>query len=161
MGSDRLEAYRITDFAVPMWIMDEDTISEAIYEDGADRNEIPNIVDEYWIGIRKGNYVFACFRVHQMSSVTWQIHARVLPEYRKDYSMRSAIMALKWCYDNIHKLRTIICLVPKCHRDVALFVRRVGFEYCGTVRQSYFKNNDLMNTEIFSINTDKIIELGD
>lgn len=159
MGGDRLEAYRITDFAIPMRIISDPVISEAIHEDGADHYQIPNVIDEFWIGVRINGFTFACFRVHQMTKVSWQIHARVLPEYRKGYSRKAAILSLKWCHDHIDHLRTVVCLVPKIHRDVALFVRRIGFEFCGTVRQSYVKNNDLMNTEIFSINTDRIQEL--
>lgn len=159
MGSDRLEAYRITDFIIPMHILSNPAIANAIYEDGS-HDIIPNVVDEYWIGIKQDNKTFACFRVHQMTSVMWQIHARVIPQYRREYSRRAAYLALKWSADNIKSLRTVVCMVPKCHRDVALFVRRVGFNFCGTIQESYKKNNILVGTDIFSINIDKIKELG-
>lgn len=158
MGSHRLEAYRITDFAVPMHILSNPVIANAIYEDGI-RDIIPNVVDEFWVGIRLDDITFACFRVHQMTSVMWQIHARVIPKYRKQYSRKSARLALRWCSDNIWGLRTITCMVPKCHRDVALFVRRVGFSFCGTIQESYLKNEILVGTDIFSMNIDKIKKL--
>lgn len=158
MGSDRLEAYRITDFVIPMKILSNPTIAKDIYEDGS-HDIIPNVVDEYWVGIRQYDLTFACYRIHQMTSVMWQIHARVIPQYRKPYSRKASCLALKWCAENIKGIRTITCMVPKCHRDVMLFVRRIGFHFCGTIQDSYVKNQLLVGTDIFSINVDKIRKL--
>lgn len=155
MGSDRLEAYRITDFVIPMKIMSNPVLSETIYEDGISAC-IPNVVGEYWVGVRIKGLTFACFQVNQLTSVMWQAHIRILPKYRQKYSRNATFTALKWAEKNIHGLKTLICTVPKCHRDVSLFVRRIGFSFCGTIQEGYVKNNILVGVDIFSINIDKI-----
>lgn len=160
MGGDRIEAYRITDFVIPLSILTNPAIANSIYEDG-DHDIVPNVVDEFWVGVRKNGTTFGCFRVHQMTSVMWQIHARIIPCYRRKYSRIAANLALRWCAENIKSLRTITCMVPKCHRDVALYVRRVGFSFCGCIQESYKKNDLLVGTDIFSINIEKINTLGE
>lgn len=159
MGGDRLDAYRITDYMIPMLISSNPEIREAIYEDNSDHNIIPNIIDDYYIGVRLNGYTFSFSQIHSISMTTWQIHPRVLPEYRRKYSRKVAELTLKWCANHIVGLNTIICMVPKCNRDVALYARRVGFDYQGSIPDAWFKNGKLEDLYVFSINVAKIRSL--
>lgn len=154
LGSDRIVVYRITDFMTPIVILENPIISRDIHEDGASR-EFPNVVDEFWIGVAETGFTFGCFRVHPMSRTVWQIHARILPNYRSRYAEISAKLALKWCFDNIPDIQIIICLVPQAHKNVDLFVRRVGFSKVGTLEKSYLKNGKLVDIKIYQIRGEK------
>ena len=159
MGSDRIEAYRITDFLVPMSILGNKKIASEIYEDGAEIDQIPDLINQVWVGVKFNEEDAACYQVHQMSRLVWQLHARVLPEYRLKYANKISQTALVWCAKNIPDLERIVCLVPKCHRNVILHARRVGLTCEGLIRNSYLKNGSVYDTTIYSISKDKILEM--
>ena len=63
-----MRAFRITDYAIPIAILNDPVIKAAIYEDGAVPT-VPDIVTEYWIGVEFDGQVIACFRLHSAGRI--------------------------------------------------------------------------------------------
>lgn len=150
MGSDRLEVFRITDFMTALIILENPIIARDIHEDGVNK-EFPDVVNEFWIGVSDYGFTFACFRVHQMGRAVWQIHARVLPNYRSKFGEKAAHLALEWAFAYIPDIEVIVCLVPQCFRNVDLFVRRIGFKKVGLLERSYLRDGKLEDMKLYQI----------
>lgn len=156
MGSDRIDIERITDFRIALAILKNEVIVSEIYEDGAFL-EIPDLINEYWVaGYIDGNLA-GCYRIHPMGGVLWQIHCRILPDFRQKWSEKISVCVLCWSFENIENLQRIMCFVPACHRNVALHCKRVGFRKNGTLSASYVKDGQLVDQDIYSINREKIL----
>lgn len=155
MGSDRINIERITDFQIALAILKNEVIASEIYEDGAFL-EIPDLVNEYWVAGFIDEDLAGCYRIHPMGGVLWQIHCRILPEYRQKWAIKISRKALNWASLNIEKLQRIMCFVPVCHRNVKLHCLQVGFRGNGTLEKSYLKNGKLIDQEILSIDIESM-----
>lgn len=156
MGGDRIDIKRITDFSIALTVLKNEAIASEIYEDGAFL-EIPDLINEYWVAAFVKNKLAGCYRIHPMSGVLWQIHCRILPEYRQKFAEKISVCVLCWSVENIAKLQRIMCFVPGCHRNVALHCKRVGFRKNGTLSASYVKDGQLVDQDIYSIDREKIL----
>lgn len=157
MGSDRITLFRLTDYSIALQILYSIGINPEAYEDGV-LPEIPDLVEEYWVGILKeGEGIIGCYRLHPMSSVTWQIHARMLMPYRAKFAKKASIAVFKWAVDNIPGVESIMCFVPEVNRNVRLHCHQVGFTKVGELPDSYRKDGKIVSQHIFSINKEKIL----
>lgn len=159
MGSDRIEIKRITDFMVPLAIMEDKIIKDAIYEDGVSPS-MPDLIKEIWLSAEISGKIFACYRLHSMSGATCQIHPAILPGYRGKTALQATQKILMWCVKCIPDLNTIVSIIPACHRNVILFARQMGLNRSGIVPKSYRKNGELVDMHIYSISTDEIKKRG-
>lgn len=141
---------------LPLSILKKESIAAEIYEDGA-HLEVPDLVNEYWLSSKIDDQIIGCYRVHPMGAVTWQIHSRILPQYRGRIAIDSGKTVLQWIFENIPSANIVMCFVPRCHRNVGLYCRQVGFEYMGTLKKSYLKNQTLYDQEIFGISREEVI----
>ena len=155
-----MRAYRITDFMIPATILQNKVIADQIYEDGEvfDISTV-DILREYWIGIELNGNTIACYRVHPMGRILWQLHARVLPEYREKFSIKATTMAFKWAAKNIPDLNKIVCFIPDAHPNVAAHAIQIGLTLEGSLEASYLKNNKIIRQDIYSITKEKINKL--
>lgn len=159
MDSDRVEIDRITDFMIPSCIMQDKFIAERIYEDGASF-KIPDLINEVWLSSKINNRIFACFRFQIMSSGVFQIHPMILKKVSYQYAIESAVMACMWCVKKYPKLRQIISVIPKKHRNVILFARQCGQSHIGTIKNAYYRDDKITDIEIYCFSSEKIIEQG-
>lgn len=155
MDSNRIDIFRITDFNIPLIILDDPQIKKEIYEDGA-RLTIPDLVGEYWLSAHLKEHIIGCYRVHAMGGILWQIHARILPKYRQMHAQRATKAAFLWCYKNIPDIKKIMAFVPIVHPNVALHAKISGMTLDGTIKESYLKNGKAVDQQIYSISTEKI-----
>ena len=156
MGCNRIEIKRITDLAIPLQILSDEVISSEIFEDGA-RLDIPDVIHEYWLSASLEGEIIGCYRVHTMGAVMWQIHARILPPYRQKWAVKASKRLLIWAAENIENLQVLMCFVPIVHKNVALHCKQVGFRRCGTIQDSYVKDGNLIDQDIYAISRDKMI----
>lgn len=155
MGSDRLTAFRLTDFTIPLAVISNEKIASVIYEDNTPQ-AIPDVVNQFWIGITTGTDLVGCYQVEQKGQVLWQGHAHVLPEYRKEYSLEATKTAMRWCAENIPGLNTIICHIPTAHPNVVEHVLKAGMRKVGTIPQCYLFRGELVDIVILTITKEDI-----
>lgn len=158
MGSDRLSAYQITDFMEAYRVISNERIANEIYEDDAER-KIPDVYNEFWIGVKAYDELIACYRVHQISAVVWQGHAHVLPQYRRKFSRDATHIALDWCVENVPNLKKIITVIPATFANVSSHLEFLGFEKEGTIKDSYLRLGALVDQYIYTITVSRIKEI--
>jgi hypothetical protein len=144
-----MRAFRITDFMLASSIIVEEKIAAAMYEDGGGFT-IPDVVNEYWVGVEHEDHVIACYRAHQVYSTFWQGHAAVLPKYR-DHSIGATNTALKWCAENIQNFQKFLVCVPAPFQNVFDHCTLVGFEHEGTIKECYMRDGKLVDVHHFTI----------
>ncbi len=151
-----LLAQRTFDVSVIYNLIHIPELWETITEDGA-QDIVPDVVKEYWVLMVADGVVIGCYNLHKTNQPTWQIHAFMLPEYRKDYSAESGRVVLKWAIDNIG-MEKIICTVPTRYPNVIAFVKTQGFRKEGCNRQSFSKNGKLYDQVLFGMTKSEIID---
>jgi len=150
-----LKAYRITDYLVAAALMQNEVIAKDSYEDGMDFI-MPNLVDEFWIGVKVDDQVVGAFRFEQMTRVMWQIHGAMLPQHRKLYSKKASRIALRWMAKNVGKLATVICQIPETYTNIIKHATVLGFTLYGTIPDAYLKNDTIQNLVIYGIAKEEI-----
>lgn len=142
---------RITDYTISNFIIGE--CWDEISEDDADDYKA-DLYGEYWIGLYEPMLI-GCYRLHQINKATWQIHAFILPEHRREYSKESGASILQWCLDNLD-FEKLICIIPDRFPNVVGFVESIGFKHEGTNRQSYTKDGQLWDLQSFGLTKEEI-----
>ena len=144
---EALRTFRITDYAITQKIM-----SECWYEVSEDNapDYLPDIVKEYWVGLAANGVVIGCYRFHQINGVTWQGHAFMLKQYRKDYSVRSAECMYRWMLRNTD-FKKLIVIVPSKFKNVLRFIENIGFKQEGINRKSFNKDDILWDLIHFGL----------
>lgn len=138
-------------------ILTEPAIWATIAEDGQVTEKYePDLEAECWLEIKANDSVVGVYRVHVLNSVLLQIHAHVLPEYRKYHSYGTGFNALKWIYENAPEYKKVIAIIPFCFENVKEFTCQFGFQVEGVNRQSYMKNGQLHDQWLLGITRDEI-----
>ena len=132
------------------------TITEEIYEDSA-YFVIPDIIKEYWIGTFIDEKIIGLYQIQARGAILHEIHARILPQYRKKYSLKSSQYVVRWAFDMIPNINVLMAYVPTAHTNVAKHAQDVGFQYCGVIRNSYMKNGKMCDQEIYSLTKEDIV----
>jgi len=131
---------QILDIAIAKGIFD--TCWNEVTADGVD-HYTPDVLGEYWIGlIADGDYV-GCFRLHKITTTTWEFHLHVIPEHRKAYSVACVTPIKKWCLENLDGMEKINVTIPALYQNVVKFVENIGFQHEGVDRLSFTKGGQL------------------
>jgi len=75
--------------------------------------------------------------IYEVKNSKTMAHIQVLPEYRKEYAIKFARMALNL---GMAKNATVYAEIPVCYPNVISFAKKVGFEQTGETIDSYTKN---------------------
>lgn len=113
------------------------TMWDAVSEDGAPPYK-PDLINELWIGIYMGGFYIGMFRLHQLTSVCWQGHIFILPEFRKQSDGIGKAMK-RWIVENVDA-KKVIAEIPECFPNVVAFLERHGFTKQGFNADSFSKN---------------------
>lgn len=148
-------AIRTTDELLVREILENPTIKEAICEDGCDGINI-DVVGEAWVLIIVDDDVIGTYNLHPHNSITCEIHAHILPEFRKQYSMESGKCILKWLLEFAPMYKKLIAQVPECHQNVVNFCLAQGFKQEGVNRLSYQKNGKIINQVMLGMTKQEI-----
>ena len=145
-----MEYFRITDFMIPLLILQNERIAAVIYEDGA-KLQIPDVVNQFWVGAKANDKVIGCYQFNHVSAVVWEIHIRILPQYRKDYSIEASKGALKWAFENIPNLHKIIGYVPEVYKHAAQHCLNIGMKQEAYLAESFLLQGEIIGQKYFSI----------
>lgn len=140
----------IKDIMIELW----DTVAE----DGVKPGEYkPNVDDECWVEMLVGDKCIGVYRVHALNSATLQIHAQILPEYRKEYSKATGRRILSWISENAEdNYQKVVAEVPTIYPNVIKFVIANGFKLEGVNRLSYRKDGVLYDQCLMGITRPEI-----
>lgn len=152
---DLLTAVRLTDYIVAKYAID--SCWDDISEDGIDQY-MPDIVNEFWIGLFFEDGLVGCYRLHQINKFTWEGHAFMLPEFRNKYSVIGCLTILNWMVENID-FKKLIASVPKLYPNVMIFLEKIGFKVEGINRKSWTKNGELWDMVNYGLTLSEIKRL--
>lgn len=151
-----LKTERTLDQDLVASVMNLPEIVETVAEDGFTGPYIPDVENEAWLQMIHDQNLIALYRLHGMNSVTVQIHAHVLPKYRKTpLSKQTGWQALEWVLENT-EAHKIIALIPSAYPNVRDFTLSFGFELEGTVKESYKKNGEIHDQWLLGITRNQI-----
>lgn len=153
-----IEIFRITDFAIPLKIINHPVIREKAFEDGA-QNIIPDVINEYWLGVRIDNKIIGCYRLHYMSSCTLQLHAFILPEFRKAYSGKAGRALAKYIISKFENITCLVIFVPEGNDNIITHAVKFGFKRIGVVENSFKYKDQIVNQAIFQLTTKQLKEV--
>ena len=114
----------------------------ALWDEIAEDNAppyVPDIVNEFYVGIFHDNCFIGMYRFHQLNSVMWEGHAFILKEHR-EHAVASGHAIQKWIVDNLEGATKVIANVPECFPNVIGFLKKMGFKEQGYNSESYSKH---------------------
>ena len=83
-------AERTVNESLVMHVFDDPIIKEAIRDDEYDDNFKPDLYGECWLTmVNENGRLIGIYNIHAHNGVTAEIHAHVLPQYRKQCSQSS------------------------------------------------------------------------
>lgn len=120
-------------------------IWDCVAEDGQNKEDFdPDVENECWLLMNNEDAIVALYNLHGINGVTVQIHAHVVPEYRKEYSKQTGKAALDYIIENTGYYK-IIAVVPTLYNNVKKFCESFGFKEEGINRLSYQKNGGIVD----------------
>jgi len=138
--ASEMRAYRTLDAGLCIDVMK--SMWDDISEDGVE-SYAPDVINEFWVEILLDE-TLGLYRIHQLTSVCYQIHAFILPEHR-DHAKESGRVILQWCLDYL-TFNKLIAEIPKKYENVYHFTKNQGFKDEGVNRQSFLKDGKLWDT---------------
>lgn len=151
-------AERTFDVELIKSILFNDQIWNSIAEDYQDQASItidPN--KDCFMAIHAGETIIGCYILHPHNSATLEIHAHILPEYRKLYSIESGRTILKWFKNEApENYQKLIAQIPVIYPNVRDFCTKLGFDMEGTIKNSYWKGGELISQWILGISRGEI-----
>lgn len=133
-----MKAERTLDYGLAIHVINQ--MFDNICEDEVSAY-IPDVVNENWV-VLSDNELIGLYRLHQLGSVTHQIHAMILPDKRKEYAKESGRVILQWCLDNLD-FKKLIAEIPAKYMNVYHFTKGQGFKDEGINRMSFMKDGEL------------------
>ena len=147
MGKRVIEAFRITDYTMAIQPMRERWSDFA--EDGAELR-IPDIVNEYWIGILDSGKYVGFVRLAQMNSVVMDCHICIM--HKTGNPVNYALKAMEWIIDHTPNVQKLVCHVPEFKKGAIKLAKRAGFSMQGFSSDSYLKGGKLHGLVQLGIN---------
>jgi len=149
---------RTQDCAVIKSVMKHPEIWKVAAEDHIEIAEWePEVKGECWLQIVVNDELIGLYNIHALNSVTAEIHAQVLPEYRKKHSKLSAALVLAWIIENEPQYQKIVANIPLLYENVINFTLNAGFQCEGVNRQSYLKDGKLYDVAMLGITKPEIV----
>ena len=141
-GTPIVTCERIYDVALALSIFN--TCWDEVSADDVDAYN-PDVVGEYWIGLKADGAWLGCYRFHQLTTTTWEGHTHMIPECRKDYSTACVRPIKLWMLENLEGMEKLNVTIPELYENVINFCKSIGFVYEGADRLSFKKNGVLHN----------------
>lgn len=86
--------------------------------------------------------------------ILFEVHAHVLPEYRKSHALNAAYASLDWMFNQTSCFK-VMCFIPEVHMNVVGFTRKCGFLDEGYLSNSYLKDNKLHGQYLLGLQRDQ------
>jgi hypothetical protein len=165
MGADVMViAERTTDVALISSIMTNPDIWSTVAEDGQSPDKYdPEAHAVCWLEMRNAaGIVVGLYSLEVKNGAMLEIHAQVLPEYRKEYSRETGLAALRWVYNEApDSYQKLTAQVPDIYPNVIKFLLSFGFHREGRLAKSYRKNGELHDLHVFGLERREIGALID
>lgn len=134
-------------------------IFSCVAEDGMSKEDYePEVISGCWLVIKDDDTVIGLYYLHAINGVAVQIHAHVLPEFRKEYSRKTGIVALEYLLANT-EYKKVIAVIPVIYENVKKFTESYGFVFEGINRLSYMKNGVLVDQWMLGATRQEISEV--
>lgn len=150
---------RLYDAAVIEQFLTEPDLWKLISETNQDPADFVAVIDDnvHWVGMYDDELLYGMLVVHTITPTTAVVHINILKEYRKKYSMISALMCMKYMIHNTdyNKFNTE---VPEIYPNVEKFLLQFGFKVEGRNRNSINKDNILVDQTYFGITRDELVQ---
>ena len=133
-----MKIYRTFDDNATRDIMLSPGIWEKCAEEGqAPEDYSPETEADCWLLIEVGGESIGAYNVHPHNSTTLEIHAHILPDFRRKYAFESGDMALEWIMNEApESYQKVIAQIPSCYKNVIDFTLGHGFVKEGINRLS-------------------------
>ncbi len=131
-------------------------IFKTVAEDGQEPGDFKiNVDSEAWVSMSVNDELIGLYVFHPHNSVTLEIHAHILPKFRKEHAIESGKMALTWFLEN-GNYQKLIAQVPVMYENVKNFCLINGFKIEGVNRMSHMKNGELMDLTLLGITRQEV-----
>jgi RimJ/RimL family protein N-acetyltransferase len=90
------------------------------------------------------------FIVHPDSGCSYQLHANMLKQYRKEYSRQAVSMAIDFAFQNTGT-RKINANIPAIYPNVIKCAEDCGFVHEGVRSSSYMKNSKAVDVVLMGV----------
>jgi L-amino acid N-acyltransferase YncA len=151
-------AERTFDTGLVSSIMTTPEIWDTIAEDGRVVGDfVADCEGECWVLMRVDTNIIGLYNLHPHNSVTLEIHAHVLPEYRAEHSKNTGLAILEWIIESApDKYQKVIAQIPAIYENVKNFTCSFGFQEEGINRMSYRKNGEIVDQWMLGITRSEI-----
>ncbi len=116
----------------------------------------PDIANEIYLGVEVDGKLAGVYRLHWIGGSCLQGHAHILPDYRKQYSQKSCVMALKWIVDHVRRCEKVDCFVPSVYPNVKQFLAACGFTEEGISRKSFKSDGQMHDRWLMGITREEM-----
>lgn len=139
-------------------IMLHPEIFKTIAEDGLRPSDlIIDTEEEAWVTVRVKGKLIGLYNFHPHNKVTLEIHAHILPEHRKEHSIKSGKMALEWFIEHCDYGK-LIAQVPVKYENVKNFCLANGFVVEGVNRMSHIEGGVIMDMTLLGVTRAEVEE---
>lgn len=122
----------------------EDGQESGLFEVDLEKNIFLSVID---MGIIVGIYI-----LHAFNGATLEIHANILPKYRKRCATQSGEKMLEWFKENgPDKYHKLIAMIPVIYPHVYHFTLNRGFKDEGLLTTAYRKKGKLHDIHILGL----------
>lgn len=131
-------------------IYSDEEILGKVYVDRAELGLLlfPNFNSVTYISAFIDGEQIGLFELHPKSNSTGIMHGALFKKYRKKYAKEFTERAIQLCFDTFPLLNSIIDETPTYHQHVINFLKKLNFDYVGTIKQNVSIHGILYDTII-------------
>ena len=153
-----IEAIRTFSPGIVEGLMCIPSLWATVAEDGQNPDDFKADCDgQCWLLMMAGDDIVGMYNLHSINRVTVQIHAHVLPEFRKKHSYDTGLAALQWIIDKTD-YQKVVATIPVIYENVKRFTCSFGFQVEGINRESYLKHGDIVDQYMLGITRKEILK---
>lgn len=129
-------------------------------EDGAVFDDWQPSPDDVWLQFSVDGERVAAYRLNAMNSSTFELHAQVIPKYRKLYTQAISDACHKWLLANcLPHIKKFVAFIPSKYKNVISYAIKSGWNEEGVITKSYIKSGILYDIHIMGIQREEIERL--
>lgn len=139
-------------------ILTDERIWNTIAEDGQESGlfEI-DLNKNIFLVVNHEKICIGIYILHAFNGSTLEIHANILPQYRKLFATESGEKMLEWFRDNgPEKYQKLIAMIPTLYEHVYHFTINRGFKDEGLLTKAYRKKGKLHDIHILGLERDTL-----
>ncbi len=137
-------------------VLDHPDIFDVISEDGGIDYEV-NPEKDCFLTLWVDKQLAGLYILSPVSGVELDIHAQVLPAYRKKYARPLTRMVFEWLLENANpQFQKVTASVPALYPNVMAFCQEAGMVCEGINRKAWRKNGKVHDKYFYGITRDEI-----